>query len=373
MEQQYRHNLLIEEAHDDESREYFAMDLAGYLRREMQPGARRIFDSQIDPVFRRRHQRAPTRTETRRALLRQPYYQMWSSLKRTDQEMLFDAVGEVVEHDLETVVARSKSPRRRAGGSLSLDAGVKAPRYLTAVDIHCMPGNYTGDLGDDDLSAGALFDRGIYVYGGGGMGPQNDDMGASVCAWLKKEHRGFAPGAILEMGCSVGSNLLPYARQYPKARVEAIDVGTSILRYAHARAEDMGIAIHFSQQDAEQTKFEDESFDLIVSHLLTHETSLSGYRNILKECFRLLRPGGIMLHTETEWSTESDPFNQSLLDWETHYNAEPFKTKLDTLDFPDHAAQAGFDKSKAFVARAPSLRAGVKYYQGKWVISGATK
>ncbi len=373
MEQQYRHNLLVKEGHDDESREFFAMDLAVYLRREVQAGTRAIFDSQIDPAFRRRHQRAPNRTEARRALLRQPYYQMWSSLKRTDQEILFDAVGEVVERQLDELVAKSKHPRRKAGGSLKLDPKVKPPRYLTAVDIHCMPGNYTGDLGGDDVSAGALFDRGIYFYGGGGMGPQNDDMGASVCAWLKKAHPDFQPKAILEMGCSVGSNLLPYARLYPKAKVSAIDVGTSILRYAHARAEDMGVPIAFSQQDAEHTSFADGSFDLIVSHLLTHETSLSGYRNIMRECFRLLRPGGMMLHTETEWFTQSDPFNQALLDWETHYNAEPFKTKLDTLDFPDHAAKAGFKKAKAFVARTPSARSGVKYYQGKWVISGAIK
>jgi 2-polyprenyl-3-methyl-5-hydroxy-6-metoxy-1,4-benzoquinol methylase len=373
MEHQFRHSLLVDEDHDEEAREYFAMDLAGYLAREVQPGTRKLFDTRVDPAFRRQHQRAPNRTETRKALLRQPYYQMWSSLKRTDQEILFDAVGEAVEHQLGGMIARSKKPARKTGGSLKLDPKVKAPRYLTAVDIHCMPGNYTGDLGDNDVSAGAIFDRGLFLYGRGGLGPQSDDMGASVCAWLKKAHPGFAPKTILEMGCSIGGNLLPYARQYPKAKVHAIDVGTSILRYGHARAEELGVPVHFSQQNAEHTNFADGSFDLIVSHLLTHETSLSGYRNIMRECFRLLRPGGMMLHTETEWSTETDPYNQSILDWETHYNAEPFKTKLDTLAFPAEAAKAGFTKSKAFVAKTPSLRATVKYYQGRWVVSGATK
>jgi len=373
MERQYRHSLLVEENHDEVAREVFAMDLAGYLAKDVFPGTRTLYKTRIEPAFTRQRDRSPTRTETRHALLRQPYYQMWSSLKRTDQEILFDAVGEVVEHQLSDITARSKKPKKRAGGSLSLDPAIKPPRYLTAVDIHCMPGNYTADLGKDDVSAGAIFDRGLFLYGRGGLGPQSDDMGASVCAWLKKTHPKFSPKVILDMGCSIGGNTLPFARTFPKAKVHAIDVGAGVLRYGHARAEELGVAIHFSQQDAEHTKFADNSVDLIVSHLLGHETSLAGYRNIMRECHRLLRPGGMMLHTETEWSTETDRFNQSVLDWETHYNAEPFKTKLDTLDEKAVAQEAGFSAENAFIERAPSLRAGTKYYQGRWVIFGAIK
>jgi hypothetical protein len=81
----------------------------------------------------------------------------------------------------------------------------------------------------------------------------------------------------------------------------------------------------------------------------------------------------MMLHTETEWSTEVDPFNQSALDWETHYNGEPFKTTLDTLDSSAVAREAGFPADQIFEERAPSQRAGAKYYQGRWVIFGAIK
>ncbi len=373
MERQHRHSLLVQENHDEEAREMFAMELSGHLTREVFPGTRRLFDGRIAPAFQRQHQRAPNRTETRRALLRQPYYQMWSSLKRTDQEILFDSVGETVDRQREDLTARGKRPPRKAGGTLRLDPAIKPPRYLTAVDIHCMPGNYTADLGGDDVSAGAIFDRGLFLYGRGGLGPQSDDMGASVCAWLKKTHPRFVPKNILDMGCSIGGNTLPFARLFPKAKIHAIDVGTGILRYGHRRAEELSVAIHFSQQDAEHTSFAAGSVDLIVSHLLGHETSLAGYKNIMRECFRLLRPGGMMLHTETEWSTESDPFNQSVLDWETHYNGEPFKTKLDTLDNTAVAVDAGFAKERVFMESAPSLRAGTKYYQGRWAIFGATK
>ena len=54
----------------------------------------------------------------------------------------------------------------------------------------------------------------------------------------------------------------------------------------------------FSQQNAERTSFDDESMDLVVSHIMLHETSHKAFNNILKESLRLLRPGGIMMHME---------------------------------------------------------------------------
>ena len=93
-----------------------------------------------------------------------------------------------------------------------------------------------------------------------------------------------------------------------------------------------------------KTNFEDESFDLIVSHLLTHETSLTALNNIISECMRLLKNKGLMVHVETDWGTEKSIVNRLNLDWETHYNAEPFKTSHDQIDKYKLAQKYGFKK-----------------------------
>ncbi len=80
--------------------------------------------------------------------------------------------------------------------------------------------------------------------------------------------------------------------------MHGIDVGAPVLRYAHARAESLGVPVHFSQQNAEHTDFETGSFDLVLSHIVLHETSKSALVASLRECHRLLRPGGLMLHLE---------------------------------------------------------------------------
>ena len=117
------------------------------------------------------------------------------------------------------------------------------------------------------MAAGATYDRAVYIYAMSRLGTLNDEMGQSVVLHLKEQHPNFQPRRILDMGCTVGHSTLPYVDAYPEAEIFAIDVGAPVLRYAHARAEALGKRVHFSQQNAEQTNFEEGSFDLIVSHI----------------------------------------------------------------------------------------------------------
>ena len=71
------------------------------------------------------------------------------------------------------------------------------------------------------------------------------------------------------------------------------------LRNGHARAVAMGKAVRFSQQNAEELQFPDNSFDLVVSHALLHETSHKAIRRIFRETHRVLRPGGVMAHLDS--------------------------------------------------------------------------
>ena len=47
-----------------------------------------------------------------------------------------------------------------------------------------------------------------------------------------------------------------------------VDLSAPLLKYAHRTASDLGLEIAFSQQNAERTKFEGESFDLVFAYIL---------------------------------------------------------------------------------------------------------
>jgi ubiquinone/menaquinone biosynthesis C-methylase UbiE len=156
------------------------------------------------------------------------------------------------------------------------------------------------------------------------------------------------------MGCAVGHSTVPYAQAFPDAQVHAIDVAAPMLRYAHARAEDLGATVHFSQQNAERTDFADGSFDLIVSHILLHETSNRALQNIIAECHRLLAPGGMMVHAETPPYKDLDAFDAFMLDWDTRNNNEPFWARSHEVELKDLSRRGGFDPALQFEAMIPS-------------------
>ena len=112
--------------------------------------------------------------------------------------------------------------------------------------------------------------------------------------------------------------------------------------------------MHFSQQNAEKTDFEDGSFDLVVSHILMHETSDKAVKNVMAECNRLLAPGGLMAHAETPPYEGMEPFDAFMLDWDSTNNNEPFWRRSHELDLPKLTTDAGFDADKMFSVMAPS-------------------
>ena len=118
---------------------------------------------------------------------------MWSALQRTSQEMMWDAVSTSVERQLEELSRKAGGLERKLG-SLTLDPNLTLPPYHAAVDIHCQPGGYHTKSETGDVTAGAIYDRAVYIYAMGRMGALNDDMGASVVAYLKEKSSAVPSG-----------------------------------------------------------------------------------------------------------------------------------------------------------------------------------
>jgi ubiquinone/menaquinone biosynthesis C-methylase UbiE len=136
--------------------------------------------------------------------------------------------------------------------------------------------------------------------------------------------------------------------------VHGIDVAAPVLRYAHARAESLGVPVHFSQQNAEHTDFQEASFDLVLSHIVLHETSKSALPRILGECHRLLSPGGLMLHLEIpRGKTDVEKFMHN---WESYNNNETFSRFMTLIDLKAEALKGGFTSEQVRVDEfAPKL------------------
>lgn len=354
LKSQFAHGVLPQTTSDEFARQEFVKSLKFHLASQISLGNKDAFEARGKPGFAKANGRDPaTYHDVRKAMTGDPYFNFWSALQRNSQEMMWKSVQIPVERQLPELVETARRPGD-ALGSLRLNPDIQIPRYHQAVDIHCMPGGYHGEFTGDDVANGAVYDRAVYVYAMGRMGPFNSDIGDTTIDYVKTHYPDLKPLRILDLGCTVGHSTLPYVDAFPDAEVYGIDVGAPVLRYAHARAESLGKRVHFSQQNAEATDFPDGFFDLIVSHILVHETSHVALRTIMRECHRLLGDGGVVIHAETPPYRDLEPYDAFMLDWDTRNNNEPYWGASHELVATDVAAESGFDPVGAFEAYQPS-------------------
>ncbi len=337
--QQADHPVLPKATHDERSRQEFTKGLRGYLQREILPGLTPLF-AKVTKDAKSLGVDMDSRHDVRRSMKKEPYFQSFAALTRSVQEMIWHSVIDTIERDWPRLSVEVAN-REHEGGELRLDPAMDVPRYVTALDIHCMPGGYASQDAEQ-FAAGALYERGVFLYGMGFGGPYNDGKGRSVCNYIARNLPDFAPAQILDMGCTVGHSTLPYKEYFPQADVWGIDVTAPLVRYAHARSAALGMNVNFAQMNAEATHFEDETFDLVVSHILLHETSGKAMPRIFEESYRLLKPGGWMIHCDLPPFDLMDPFTQFILDNETYYNNEPFWGAMREVDQVELARKAGF-------------------------------
>jgi SAM-dependent methyltransferase len=341
--QQGSHAMLPDMTHDEAARQEFTKSFKQFIQQGLLPGLTPVYKGRVSKTFEREHGRAPKdRRDIRSGMVKDFYFQHYAAANRIAQELLWESTNISIDRQLPELIEKAKSLSAKAAAKLDLPTNFDTPRYVTALDIHCMPGGYATEVTKDDVSVGVLYDRGVYLYAMGYMGPLNDDMGRSVCNYVKRKLNGFSPKRILDLGCTVGHATLPFKELFPDAEVWGVDVAAPQVRYAHARAAALGLDVNFAQMNAEKTSFPDGHFDLIVSHILLHETSGKAMPKIFKECARLLAPGGYMIHADLPPFDLMDPFTQFILDNETWYNNEPFWGAMREMDQVQLAKDAGF-------------------------------
>ncbi|MFT3966225.1 MAG: class I SAM-dependent methyltransferase [Sphingobium sp.] len=346
------HDMMMQPGSADATREAFWGELQTFLEAEVRPGFRKHYEAEAKPALVRSLGRDPDRREIAAAMLRHEPNRAWYIARTAAQRSAFDASRAIVDSQITELEGRAAA-LGNGPATLELDPDLVFPAYVEE-EAHNMAGGYD-DVGTHHaLAAGAAYDRALAIHRVAAMGPLVDDVGHSIAARLKEAFPDFHPKRILEMGCAVGHTLLPFKAAYPDAEVIGIDVSGPCVAYGAARASALGAAVTFSQRNAEHTGYAPESFDLVFSRILLHETCEEATRAIFAECHRLLRPGGLMFHSDAPQFDELDPYTQSLRDWDIRFNAEPFMDGYYAMTLEDEFARSGFDRDKMFRMRADS-------------------
>lgn len=259
-----------------------------------------------------------------RALDRVPAAQMARRMMRSTQQMMWHGAGSTyrrIAGDLEGWLSRAEAD---APGLLRIDPDFAYPDYIRAQDIHLQPGSY-----QDDALAGFVFHYGSKVFFTGAN--DDDRLHNAMAAWAPIEG---SPERIVDFGCGIGQSTTAFKERFPEAEVHGVDIGAPMVRYAHARARELGIEVHFSQQNAAHTDFADGSVDAVLAMILFHELPPEVAAGVVAEAARILKPGGTFTIIDFPQVPEDELSGRHCVRlFDSWYNGEPFAPGFVYSDF----------------------------------------
>ncbi|MEQ8348929.1 MAG: class I SAM-dependent methyltransferase [Sneathiellaceae bacterium] len=249
-----------------------------------------------------------------------------------------------------------------AGGMLELAPDLEIPQYYRDVDIHQHPGNLAGDIIDG------------YVYQASALSIHPNTKRFEVhdrFAGLVRARGVFR--RILDMGCGFGKSTTPLAREFPDARVLGIELSAPCLKLAAVEGVELQLRnLAYRQADCLRSALADESFDLVTSTQLLHELPVTEIHNVLAESFRLLQPGGQVLHLDFR---SQGAFQGFLTAGHARRNNEGFMAAFDRMDVAAAFARAGFTDYQEipFAEREGATDPDYPYWRFPWMLFAARK
>jgi SAM-dependent methyltransferase len=357
--------------HDETARQAFVGALKSYVNGPMEAELDGLYEQELKPKFAAQAGHAPKdRIEGTEAFKDAHLYQLWGASVYTSQDLMWESVADTIDRLLPEFEARRQeiesSPQL---GRLEIDPDFVPPEPIRHVEIHRQPGGYFGTPDNTDLRLGMHYFGTVELYraakglsDGGKVGEPN--MGDYLLGALARRFGDYQASAVLDMGCGPGVETVAYKRAYPDAEVWGVDLSAPFLRFGHVWAEDQGLAINFRQASAAETGFEDGKFDLILSHILFHETWHDILPGIMKEAHRLLRPGGIFINGDTPYQPQRLSMQKQVTNhWQVVNNGEPFWTGYADTDIKQALIDGGFKADNVFADYDP-LGQGVYYVFG---------
>ena len=348
----------------EQARQDFVLGLKYLANGPAQQQVREAWRARIEPQLAAHLGGKPTRREEMQQALQQtPEFQRWAVLTHHSQTMMWQSIEATTRRVESDAKRRFAAVPARTCGRLQLDPTLTIPSPISDTEIHRQPGGYVGVRDEDDVAPGLRYIGASLIYGvGKGQRHATGDSRANLLLTeLDKRCPGWQPRRILDLGCGIGVHSQAIARAFPQAEYVAVDVAAGLLRFAHLIAAERGVPIHFRQADAASTGLEAESFDLVISNIFFHETNPRHLPAILRECRRVLAPGGMMLHVDVATQvTRLGLDDQVMNDWQVKSNREPLSTGFAETHMLAEMCSAGFPAEHCFADYA--LRPGGATY-----------
>lgn len=165
------------------------------------------------------------------------------------------------------------------------------------VDLRSYPDYYRRNFhwqtdGYFSSRSAALYDVGVELLFLGAADVMRRQVIPPVCRHLGATGAA-GPLRVLDVACGTGSTLRQFAMAFPGASLHGIDLSPYYAAFARERLRTANAAI--VAENAEAMPYRDAWFDAVVSVYLFHELPKDARRAVMREMWRVLRPGGVLV------------------------------------------------------------------------------
>jgi len=154
---------------------------------------------------------------------------------------------------------------------------------------------------------------------------------------------------ILDAACGPGSLTQDLALTFPNANITAVDLSFPYLKEAQRRLRRFP-RVNFLQANVEKLPFKDQQFDAVTCSFLFHELPQQTRQAVLKEFWRVLKPGGVLSVVDSiqkdeaphlEWALERFPISYHEPFYK-NYLLNPLEKEIESFTSTDVAVERGF-------------------------------
>lgn len=244
----------------------------------------------------------------------------------------------------------------------------KYQEFSSNVDIEGYPSYYVQNFHHQtdgylsELSAN-LYDLQVEILFGGSADP----MRRRILAPLKEGLKVFndVPPRqirILDVACGTGRTLKLIRAALSQASLFGTDLSPTYLRKANELLSQLpGELPQLLQANAEELPYLDNYFHAVTSVFLFHELPAAARQQVIEQCYRVTKPGGIFIICDSIQMSDSPEMEPLMENFQETFH-EPYYKHYTTDDLVERLEKAGFENidmqvhfmSKYLIARKPA-------------------
>lgn len=202
-----------------------------------------------------------------------------------------------------------------------------------------------------------LYELGVELLFRGTADVMRRQVIPPITRFANARPEGAKPLKLIDIACGTGRTLHQIARTHPTMRLTGVDLSPAYVRIARERLRDVGeLTMH--AENAEHLPYADGTFDIATSVYLFHELPRNARRNVVREMFRVVSPGGLVVIEDSAQLADSGVIEHALRNFPAEFH-EPFYADYLEDDLAQLLAECGFvdvTSESHLVARVVSAR-----------------